>query len=288
MMYACVSNAHCPNLLINGTKVNLTDTHTHLYSRQFDSDRNAMVQRALAAGVHKMYLPNVDSTSIDAMLALEAAYPAHCFAMMGLHPCSVQANYQDELALVREWLDRRPFVAIGEIGIDLYWDKTHIEAQQEAFLTQCEWAKALDIPIVIHTREATERTIDLVREVKDERLRGIFHCFGGTAREAEAIIDLGFHLGIGGVLTYPKSGLDKTLEVIDLQYIVLETDAPYLAPIPHRGKRNESAYVELVAERLAAVKQTTLERIATVTSATAEKIFAKKTKSLPKQILQEN
>lgn len=265
--------------------VQLIDTHAHLYAKKFDHDRAAMIERALAAGVQRMYLPNIDSTSIEPMLALEAEYPDLCFAMMGVHPCSVQENYQEELALVRDWLDSRPFVAVGEIGIDLYWDKTHLAVQQEAFLLQCEWAIELDVPIVIHTREATALTIDLVREVKHERLRGIFHCFGGTLEEANAIIELGFHLGIGGVLTFPKSGLDKVLESIDLQYIVLETDAPYLAPIPHRGKRNESAYVHFVAERLAAIKGIPLEEVGKRTSANAEKIFAKKTTPSPKQIL---
>ncbi len=251
----------------------LTDTHTHLYLEQFDVDRDAMMQRAIAAGVERMYLPNVDSRTIAPMLALEAAYPDYCFAMMGLHPCSVQENYREELAIVQEWLAHRPFAAVGEIGIDLYWDKTFQKQQKEAFLIQCEWAKELGLPIVIHTREATQLAIDLVREVKDERLRGIFHCFGGSQREAEAIIELGFYLGIGGVLTFKKSGLDAVVENVDLQYIVLETDSPYLTPAPHRGQRNESAYLQLVAEKLAAVKKISVEEIAAITSANAARIF---------------
>ncbi len=264
----------------------LIDTHTHLYLDQFEEDRDEMIRRALEVGVKQMYLPNIDSSSIDAMLQLESAYPEHCIAMMGLHPCSVKENYKEELAIVEEWLEKRAFAAVGEIGIDLYWDKSFINEQKEAFLIQCEWAKKLGVPIVIHTREATPLAIDLVREVKDERLRGIFHCFGGTLEEAEAIIDLGFYLGIGGVLTFPKSGLDNVLENVDLQHIVLETDSPYLAPKPHRGKRNESAYVHIVAEKLAEVKNKSLEEVARVTSDNAEKIFAKKTIPLPKQILQ--
>lgn len=264
----------------------LIDTHTHLYLDQFDEDRAEMIQRALDAEVEKMYLPNVDSRTIDSMLQLENDYPEHCVAMMGLHPCSIKKNYKEELAIVEEWLGKRAFAAVGEIGIDLYWDKTFVEEQKEAFLIQCEWAKKLGIPIVIHTREATPLAIDLVREVKDEQLRGIFHCFGGTLEEAEAIIDLGFYLGIGGVLTFPKSGLDNVIENVDLQHIVLETDSPYLAPKPYRGKRNESAYVRVVAEKLAEVKNEPLEEVARVTSDNAEKIFVKKTIPLPKQILQ--
>lgn len=254
----------------------LIDTHTHLYVRQFDHDRNELVQRALAAGVTQLFLPNIDHTSIEAMLALEAAFPAHCVAMMGLHPSSVHANFKEELAVVRAWLERRPFVAIGEMGIDLYWDQTFVKEQQEAFLTQCEWAKEFGIPIVIHSREATDLTIDLVREVKDERLRGIFHCFTGTVEQAQRIMDLEFYLGIGGVLTYPKSGLDQTLAAISLDYVVLETDSPYLAPVPYRGKRNESAYLAFIAEKLASVKNKPLEEIAQITTRNARQIFLQK------------
>ncbi len=251
----------------------LIDTHTHLYSKQFDSDRSEMVQRALDAGIEKMFLPNIDQHSIASMLALEAAFPHQCFAMMGLHPGSVKADYKAELAIVREWLDRRPFCAIGEMGIDLYWDKTFIKEQQDAFLTQCEWAKEFGIPIVIHAREATDLTIDLLREVKDERLQGIFHCFTGTVEQAEKIMELNFYLGIGGVLTYPKSGVDKMLEAITLDYVVLETDSPYLPPVPHRGKRNESAYIKLIAEKLAQVKGMDIAQIAEITTHNAQKIF---------------
>ncbi|MFN7118614.1 MAG: TatD family hydrolase [Saprospiraceae bacterium] len=254
----------------------LIDTHTHLYSKQFDGDRQAMVQRALEAGVTKMFLPNVDRNSIAAMLELEAAFPKHCFAMMGLHPGSVNADYKEELAIVREWLDRRSFAGVGEIGIDLYWDKTFVKEQQDAFLTQCEWAKALNIPIVIHSRDAMDMTIDLVREVKDERLRGIFHCFTGTVEQAERIMELDFYLGIGGVLTYPKGGLDQVMAAITLDYVVLETDAPYLPPVPYRGKRNESAYITFVAEKLAAIKGMAVDQIAELTTANAQEIFMQK------------
>ncbi|MCH2082746.1 MAG: TatD family hydrolase [Saprospiraceae bacterium] len=251
----------------------LIDTHTHLYAKQFEDDREEMMQRAFANNVGAFYLPNIDSSSIEEMLALEQSYPDHCFAMMGLHPCSVNESYKKELTTIKNWLDKRPFVAIGEIGIDLYWDKTFFEQQKEAFLTQVEWAKELDIPIVIHSRASTSIIIELLREVNDVRLRGIFHCFGGNLEEAEAIINLGFSLGIGGVLTFKKSGLANTLESVDLKHIVLETDSPYLAPVPYRGKRNESSYILHVAEKLATVKQIGLDEVVRVTSENALAIF---------------
>lgn len=252
------------------------DTHAHLYADQFTEDREAMLERAFAEEIHRICLPNIDSTSIDAMLALEAQYPASCFAMMGLHPCSVKENFEEELAIVKQWLDRRSFCAVGEIGIDLYWDKSFLEQQKEAFRRQMQWAKALDVPIVIHSREATDLIIDLVRAEKDEKLRGIFHCFGGSVAQAEAIMELDFYLGIGGVLTFKKSGLDKILEDLPLDRLVLETDAPYLAPTPNRGKRNESAYIRLVAEKMATVKGVSIEEVAEVTTQNAVKIFGAK------------
>ncbi|RMG84886.1 MAG: TatD family deoxyribonuclease [Bacteroidetes bacterium] len=253
----------------------LIDTHTHIYLKHFDNDREAMLERAARAGVTRFYLPNIDSSSISAMLNLEAQHPDTCFAMMGLHPCSVKSDYKKELSLVEEWLGKRPFCAVGEIGIDLHWDKTTLDIQKDAFLTQIEWAKTLGLPIVIHCRDAMDLTIDLVRQAKDERLRGIFHCFGGTLEQAREIIELGFYLGIGGVLTYKKSGLDKVLSEVPLESVVLETDAPYLAPVPYRGKRNESAWVRIVAERLAEVKGLTINEIAIETTKNAEKIFRK-------------
>lgn len=251
----------------------LVDTHAHLYAAQFDEDRAAVLERAFEEEVKQIYLPNIDSSSIDAMLQLEAAYPEHCFAMMGLHPCSVNENYKQELAIVKEWLDKRAFCAVGEIGLDLYWDKTFFEQQKAAFKQQIEWAKALDVPIVIHSRDSTWEVIELLRALNDEKLRGIFHCFGGTVEEANAIIELGFYLGIGGVLTFKKSILKHTLESIDLKHLVLETDAPYLAPTPYRGKRNESAYVKIVAKQLAAIKKITLEEVAIQTTRNAQNIF---------------
>ncbi len=252
------------------------DTHAHLYADQFADDREAMMGRAFEEDIHRICLPNIDQTSIEGMLALEKQYPQQCFAMMGLHPCSVKENFEEELAIVKKWLDQRPFCAVGEIGIDLHWDKTFFEQQKEAFRRQIQWAKDLNLPIVIHSREATDIIINIVREEKDDRLRGIFHCFGGSVAQAEAIIDLGFYLGIGGVLTFKKSGLDKTLEALPLDRLVLETDAPYLAPTPNRGNRNESAYIRLVADKLAEVKEVSIEEVARVTTQNAIKIFGAK------------
>lgn len=251
----------------------LIDTHTHIYLEQFDEDRDEMMQRALDSGVEQFFLPNIDSSSIQRMLALEEAYPERCFAMMGLHPCSVKEGFEEELAIVRDWLDERPFCAVGEIGIDLYWDKAFVEQQKEAFLIQAGWARELGIPIVIHSREATDLLIDLVEKIKDERLHGVFHCFSGTEEQARRIIGLGFFLGIGGVLTYKNAGLDKVMESIGLEHVVLETDSPYLAPVPNRGKRNESAYLRLAAEKLAAIKGVSFREIAEITTKNAALLF---------------
>lgn len=251
----------------------LIDTHTHLYAKRFDSDRDEMIERAKAAGIATCYLPNIDSESIPGMMALEAQYPDYCVPMMGLHPCSVKEDYKKELAIVREWLEKRAFVAVGEIGIDLYWDKTFFEQQKEAFIQQAEWAVEYDIPIVIHSRESIDIIIDLIQQMKEPRLKGIFHCFTGTKAQSEAIIDLGFLMGIGGVVTFKNGGLAETLVDIDLNHLVLETDAPYLAPMPYRGKRNESAYVSLIADKIAAVKEVSKEIVARVTTKNAKKLF---------------
>lgn len=252
------------------------DTHAHLYAKQFDNDREEMLQRAIGSGVQRFYLPNIDSGSIAGMLELEAAHPDRCFAMMGLHPCSVKENYKEELALVKSWLDKRSFCAVGEIGIDLYWDKTFFEQQKEAFRTQIAWAKALDLPIVIHARDSLEEILEIVTEEKDERLRGIFHCFGGSVEQAERIQDLGFLMGIGGVLTFKKSGLDQVLKEVPLESLVMETDAPYLAPVPYRGKRNESGYIPDIGARLAEVKGVSMEEVCAATTKNALKLFESK------------
>ena len=253
--------------------MHLIDTHTHLYLDQFAADRTETLQRAISNGVKEFYLPNIDSSSIEDMLALEAAYPDNCYAMMGLHPCSVKENVVEELKIIERWLEKRAFCAIGEIGLDLHWDTTYFEQQKLAFRQQIYWAIALDLPIVIHSRKSTQEVIAILKEEQHERLRGIFHCFGGTVAEAKEIIDLGFYLGIGGVVTFKNGGLDKTLASIPLKHLVLETDSPYLAPKPYRGKRNESAYIKNIAEKLALVKGVDLAEIATITSKNAKNIF---------------
>ena len=254
----------------------IIDTHAHLYAEQFDEDRANVMESAMSCGVEKIFLPNIDSNSIDAMLALEAAYPDRCFAMMGLHPCSVKADYKEELKIVKGWLDRRKFCAVGEIGMDLHWDTTFAKEQEEAFRMQMNWAKELELPIVIHSRKATDEIIEIVTSEKTDQLRGIFHCFGGSVEQANKIIDLGFYLGIGGVLTFKKSGLDEVLKSVDMKHLVLETDSPYLAPTPFRGKRNESAYTLKVAEKLAEVKGLSVENVAEITTRNALNIFSKK------------
>ena len=251
----------------------LIDTHTHLYSEEFDGDRKEAVERCLANHITKLYLPNVDSESIPRMLELEKQFPENCFAMMGLHPCSVKENYKEELAIAKSWLDKRKFAAIGEIGIDLYWDKTFFKEQQEAFATQINWALEFNLPIVIHCREAFDEIYEVLSSFK-KLPAGIFHCFSGSKEQADKVIALGgFKLGIGGVLTFKNSGLDKVVEQLDMQHLVLETDSPYLAPIPFRGKRNESSYVKLVAEKLSQLKNISLEEVAELTTKNAIGIF---------------
>ncbi len=259
--------------------ITLTDTHAHLYSSEFDADRNEMIKRAIQLGVKRFFLPNIDEESIIPMLQLMKDYPDKCFGMMGLHPCSVNENVDEQLQNIEQALNIQKFVAIGEIGIDLYWDKTFFEQQQLAFKTQCLWALERDLPIAIHCRNAMQEIITILEELKattgykDKLFKGIFHCFSGSNEEAKKLIEYGFYLGIGGVLTYKNSGLDKAIEDIDLKHIVLETDAPYLAPVPHRGKRNESAFLRHVAEKLAELKQCSLHEVAEVTTQNSIHIF---------------
>jgi TatD DNase family protein len=251
----------------------MIDTHAHIYSDKFAGDRDAMLERAFEQGLSRIYMPNIDHTSIDGMLELEEQYPGKCFAMMGLHPCSVDAKFEKELYIVEEWLGKRDFVGVGEMGIDLYWDKTYLEQQREAFRIQAGWAKQYKRPLIIHTRESMGETIALLEELADESLFGIVHCFTGNLDEAKQIIELGFHLGIGGVATFKKGGLDKVIPHIDLKHLVLETDSPYLAPTPHRGKRNEPAYVNLVAQKVAGYKALTVEEVETQTDQNALALF---------------
>lgn len=252
------------------------DTHAHLYHQQFANDREAMLQRALEAGVQKLYLPNIDRSSVEAMHALCDAHPDRCFPMMGVHPCSIEADPSAELNEVERLLGTGRYCAVGEIGIDLYWDKTHLQQQQEAFRRQVRWAKQLGLPVVIHCRESFAETIAIVEAEQDGTLRGVFHCFTGTAAEGRRICAMdGFYLGIGGVITYPKSGLAATLAELGADRCVLETDAPYLAPVPHRGKRNESSYIPLIAQSLATATGRSLHDIAQRTTANAEALFTR-------------
>lgn len=254
----------------------IIDSHTHIYLPEFADDRKDMIRRALDAGVKKMYMPNIDCESIDLLTRLEEDYEGICLPMMGLHPCSVKEDYKKELRIIEKRLAAGNYYAVGEIGLDYYWDKTHIDIQKEAFKLQMKWAKELNLPIVIHSRDSTKDCITLVKEFKDESLKGIFHCFGGSVEEANQIIDLGFYLGIGGVLTYKKSGLDETLKEVDLKHIVLETDAPYLTPVPYRGKRNEPAYLSYIVQKLAEVKDHSIEDVCRITTQNSEKVFKSK------------
>ena len=249
-------------------------THTHLYSTKFSEDREAMLQRALDAGVTKLFLPNVDHESIAGMHALVAAHPDNCFAMMGLHPCHVGEQNDAAMAEVEQLLRTGAYCAVGEIGIDLYWDKTWLGQQQEVFRQHIRWAKELALPIAIHCRESFEEVIEIVEAENDDRLRGVFHCFTGTADHARRVIALGdFYLGIGGVVTYPKGGLFETMREVGPDHCVLETDAPYLAPVPFRGKRNESSYIPHIAAKLAEVTGRSVDEIARITTANAEQLF---------------
>lgn len=253
----------------------LTDTHTHLYSEAFREDRDAVIQRALAAGVQRFFLPAIDSTYTQAMLDLEAQYPQNVFLMMGLHPTHVKENYREELAHVETLLAQRTFCAVGEIGIDLYWDKTFLEQQQEAFVQQIRWAKQYGLPIVIHCRESFREIFEILEQEKDEALYGIFHCFTGTQEQALQAISYNLKLGIGGVATFKNGKINQFLDQIDLQHIVLETDAPYLAPVPFRGKRNESAYLINIVEKLATLYRLPPEEIAAITTENAKQVFGK-------------
>ena len=250
------------------------DTHTHLFSPSFNEDRNDSVQRAINAGVDKLLLPNIDIESISAMYDLCNQFPNNCFPMMGLHPGSVDENWERNLEVIKEHLFTRNNLAVGEIGMDLYWDKTFQDAQAQAFRQQISWAKELKLPIIIHAREAFEEIFDIVDELNDDNLRGIFHCFTGTLEQARKIQEYGgFMLGLGGVLTYKKSGLDEVVKDIPIDMIVLETDSPYLPPTPHRGKRNESAHLIHIAEKLADIKQMKLTEVADLTTANARQMF---------------
>lgn len=249
------------------------DSHAHIYNEQFKDQLDQTVEAALSAGVGKIYMPNVNIDSIDAMLEAEYRYPDVCVPMMGLHPCEVKKGFEKDLYIIEEWLSKRAFAAIGEMGLDYYWDQSFKEEQKEAFRVQVELAKKYGLPIVLHTREANRDSIDLVSSLKTDSLRGIFHCFSGTKEEAKEMIGLDFMLGIGGVVTFKNGGLDKVLPEIPLDSLVLETDCPYLAPAPHRGKRNEPAYIPLIASKLAELKHSGMDELKEITTRNALSLF---------------
>lgn len=251
----------------------MIDTHAHIYLEQFSEDISDVLERAQEAGIDKIVMPNIDHTSIDGMMALEADHPGFCFSTIGLHPCSVNKDFEKELYLVEEWLIKRKFVAIGEMGTDLYWDKTFIDQQVEAFKVQVDWAKKFQLPIIIHCRESLDMTIDLVEELKTDELTGVFHCFNGNETQAERIKGLGFHIGLGGVTTFKNSGMSEVIPKLDLDHVVIETDAPYLAPVPFRGKRNEPAFVKEVAQKVADLKEIGLDELDEITTLNANKLF---------------
>lgn len=252
----------------------LIDTHSHIYSSQFDEDRTEMIQRAFEKNISAILMPAIDSTTHAAMLKLETQYPGKCISMIGLHPGSVKADNTEELAIIEQYLKQRTFIAIGETGLDYYWDVSFKNQQIECFRTQIEWALEYKIPVVIHSRESTDDCIAIIKEYTPRGLQGVFHCFGGTLEQAKAITDEGFYLGIGGVLTFKKSSLAAVLEQLPLDQIVLETDAPYLAPTPFRGKRNEPVYLREIAIKLAGVKNIPMDELASITTANAKKLFA--------------
>ncbi|SEC27809.1 TatD DNase family protein [Tenacibaculum sp. MAR_2009_124] len=251
----------------------ITDTHTHLYSEQFDEDRKTMIERAKDAGVSRFFIPAIDSSYMDRMLDLEQNFSNDVFLMMGLHPTSVKENYKEELTFVKKWIDQRDFCAIGEIGIDLYWDKTFLAQQQEAFKTQIQWAKEKKLPIVIHCRDAFDEIFEILEEEKSDDLFGIFHCFTGTLEQAKQAISYNMKLGIGGVATFKNGKIDTFLNEIDLKHIVLETDSPYLAPTPYRGKRNESSYIINVIDKLVDIYGLSFEEISEITTQNSKNVF---------------
>jgi len=253
--------------------MNLIDTHAHIYSDEFQNDKTVTIEKAKAAGVSKIIMPAIDSATHENMLRLEEEYAGTCISMMGLHPCSVKENYEEELRIAEEYLVKQKFIAVGEIGLDFYWDLSFKNQQYAAFHQQVEWALQYDIPISIHSRNATDECIKVVQEHQQGKLRGVFHCFSGTLQQAGQLIELGFYLGIGGVLTFKNAGLDKIVNEIDLANIILETDAPYLAPVPFRGKRNECSYIPYIAQKLADIKEMPVDTIAAITTANAEKLF---------------
>ena len=254
-------------------KMNLIDTHSHIYVPAFDVDREEMLKRSFAGSINTILMPAIDSGTHESMLALEKKFPENCLAMMGLHPCSVNEGYENELAIVESYFAERAFRAVGEIGLDFYWDKTFTTQQYEAFHRQIKLALQYEVPIVIHSRESTDECIDVVRQYKDKNLKGVFHCFSGNEVQARSIIELGFYLGIGGVVTFKNGGLDKVMQDISLDHVVLETDAPYLAPVPFRGKRNEPSYLAYIVDKLSGITGKPRDEVADKTTRNARILF---------------
>lgn len=251
----------------------MIDTHAHMYLDQFSRDLDDVMDHARESGVQQVLMPNVDHSTIDGMMEVEEKYQGYCTAMMGLHPCSVDKHFEKELYLVEEWLEKRPFVAVGEIGTDLYWDKSTFRYQQEVFNIQVDWANKKRLPVVIHCRESLDQTLDLLESHIEPHSTGVFHCFTGDKEQADRIISLGFKMGIGGVVTFKNSGLDKTLKDVSLEHLVLETDSPYLAPVPYRGKRNKPGYLAEVLNKLAELYELSNEEVEEVTTRNARQLF---------------
>lgn len=251
----------------------LADSHAHIYAEEFKADIDEVIDRSREAGIEKIYMPNVDGASIEEMLALAQKYPGFCIPMMGLHPCYVTEDFQKDLYLIEEYLNKGGFCAVGEIGTDLYWDKTTFDRQKEAFNIQCDLAIKHKLPVAIHCRESIDETIALVAPFAQHGLSGVFHCFSGTLDQAQQVVKMGFKLGIGGVATFKKGGLEPVIEGIALENILLETDSPYLAPTPHRGKRNEPAYIKLVAQKIAELLHREVTEIGEITTANSIKLF---------------
>ena len=251
----------------------MIDTHSHLYLPDFDDDREVVMQRARDAGVQKVLLPNIDVSTMDALLAMEADFPGEAIAMMGLHPCSVKNDYKEQLDKIKASLDARPYIAVGEIGTDMYWDQSTKDQQIEAFQTQLGWAAEMGLPVAIHSRDSLPLNVGIVQSLQDGRLSGVFHCFNGNVEEGRSIIALGFYLGIGGVVTFRNAGVDRVVAELPIESMILETDAPYLTPAPHRGKRNESAYLTYIVEKIAEVQGLTVEEVLHVTTQNAQRLF---------------
>ncbi len=251
----------------------LIDTHTHIYLKQFDGDRRAVVEQAVDAGVQKQLMPNIDSLTIEPMLAVAEKFPENCLPMMALHPTSVKSNFNSELNIIEKWLEQEKFAAVGETGIDLYWDKTFEAQQKESLAQHIHWAEKYNLPLVLHSRNSLTEIFDVLDAHRHVSFTGVFHCFPGDTKQAKKAIDMGFMLGIGGVVTYKKSMMNDVVKAVGLDHIILETDAPYLAPVPHRGKRNESAYLVHIAERVANIRGIPVEEVASVTTANATRLF---------------